>query len=154
MFSKRILGFTLVELMVTIFVIGVLAAFAIPSYNEHVAKARRADAKAALMEAMSRQERFYTQYISYTDVLVGAGGCAGVACGLNLQDTNSPEDFYQLTVVATPAGCAPGGATPCRGYELKATPVSITDAKCSSLSITNNGQEKSEGSGGASYCWK
>lgn len=146
-------GFTLIELMMVVAVIAVLVAIALPSYNEQSAKARRSDAKAILMELMSRQERFYTQYLSYTTTVVGTGGCSGSACGLNMGSSSSGEGFYTVSVTATPGGCAPGTATTCRGYEMTATPVAADD-KCKTISITNTGVKKSTGSESTAYCWR
>ena len=53
-------GFTLIELMIAVAVVGILAAIAYPSYQEHVRKARRADAQTALLELAQFMERHYT----------------------------------------------------------------------------------------------
>lgn len=58
-------GFTLIELMITVVIVGILAAVAYPNYAEHVAKGRRADARARIMAAQQWMERFYTQSYSY-----------------------------------------------------------------------------------------
>lgn len=66
-------GFTLIELMVVVVVGGVLTAVAVGSYTMQVAKSRRADAKAALLDLAARQERFFTTNNTYTNVAANLG---------------------------------------------------------------------------------
>ena len=54
-------GFTLIELVIVISLIGILAMIAIPAYNDSVTKARRTDGQSALMDLMVRQERYFTE---------------------------------------------------------------------------------------------
>lgn len=146
-------GFTLVELMIVVVVVAVLAAIALPAYDEQSKRGRRADGKAFIMDIASRQERFYTQYSSYTNVLVGPGGCVGAACGLNYSENASPEGLYTAAMALLPAGCAVGGASPCIRYTITITPTT-SDPKCTTLTLTNTGEEDSTGSGDADYCWR
>ena len=58
-------GFTLIELMITVAVVGILAAIAYPAYTNQIAKGRRAECRAGLYQAMQQQERYYTQFNAY-----------------------------------------------------------------------------------------
>lgn len=99
-------GFTLIELMIAVAVVGILAAIAYPSYMDSIRKARRADAKSALLDAVHRQERFFTENNQYTNVLVGPSGCTGSACGLGLSSATTTDGYYTLALnaVANAAG--------------------------------------------------
>jgi type IV pilus assembly protein PilE len=65
-------GFTLIELMITVAIVGVLAAVAYPAYTDQVRKGRRADARAAVMSLLQQQERYMTQRNTYKDFTFAA----------------------------------------------------------------------------------
>jgi type IV pilus assembly protein PilE len=65
-------GFTLLELMIVVAVVGILAAVAVPSYIDSVRKGKRAEARTALSELMIQQERFFTQKNTYASFAAGA----------------------------------------------------------------------------------
>ncbi|MCZ6832021.1 MAG: type IV pilin protein [Gammaproteobacteria bacterium] len=137
-------GFTLIEIMVVLVILGILAAITLPSYQSSVAKSRRADAKAALLDLSARSEKFFAQNNSYTTE-VSAGS------GLALGRTTSMEGYYNLTVAA----CGGGAITRCYLLTAAATGVQSDDLFCSSLSLDSVGRKTAKDSGGASvdHCW-
>ena len=112
-------GFTLIELMITVAIIGILAAIAYPSYQNYTKQTRRSDAQIALTQAANQQERYFTECNIYTSNL---GGTRTNTCNGALgYGTTSPEGHYTLSPAAgtIAAGCT---AYTC-GYTLIATPV-------------------------------
>ena len=65
-------GFTLIEIMIVVAIVGILAAIAIPSYFDSVRRSARADARASMLTMMQQQERFFTQNNTYQIVSAGA----------------------------------------------------------------------------------
>ena len=84
-------GFSLIEVMIVLVIIGVLMLVAVPGYQESMKKSRRADGMRDLIELTARQERFYAQYSRYTDDIDSKDG-------LNLERTTSAEGHYNLEV--------------------------------------------------------
>ncbi len=66
-------GVTLLELMIVVVIIGILTAIAYPSYRQYAAKAKRNEAKAALLQIATLQERFYLQNNTYTENMTNLG---------------------------------------------------------------------------------
>lgn len=86
-------GFTLLEMVVVVAVIGILLGIAIPSYQNYVIRSNRTEGQALLSDAAARQERYYSQN-------PGVGYTKDVA-KLGMSSANSPNNLYNLTI-ATP----------------------------------------------------
>lgn len=151
--TKSAQGFSLIELMIAVVIVAILAAVAIPSYQEHIQKGKRADGKAFLLDIASRQERFYTQFSSYTSVLKRPASCSGPACGLGLSVNTSPDKYYTVSLSATPSGCSTAG-TLCTGFSATATPSGWSDDKCGALTYNHTASKSAAGPQPADYCWR
>jgi type IV pilus assembly protein PilE len=145
-------GFSLIELMVAVAIIGILAALAYPSYTRYVSEARRSDATINLTRIAALQEKFYTQCGRYADNLTGANincpGPAGVTASLNanLAGNLTRDGHYTITVVVVPG---PGGAAGGGGFTLTAQPAglqAIRDAAfCNTYTIDQTGLKNAQG---------
>lgn len=141
----QIKGFTLIELMVVIAIVGILAGFAYPSYMDSVTRSRRADGKVALLNLAQRIERYYSENNTYANVAASVGG----------SPQNSPEGFYTLSIQV------PNPATG-NGYLVSAIPQNgqqQADTACQSFTYTHQGIESiAPGPSGiptstAALCW-
>jgi type IV pilus assembly protein PilE len=133
-FLKRSSGFTLIELMTAVAVIGILSAIAYPSYTEYAKRAKRADGKAGLLSLQLTQEKYRANHTSY----------AAALSDLGITDSDSPDKHYTLAVTA-----ADSTATT---YTVTATPK-FTDANCGTLGINQAGVKTVTGSESVSNCW-
>jgi type IV pilus assembly protein PilE len=116
-------GFTLIEVMIVVAVIGILAAIAYPSYTEHVRKTQRAEAAAALLDTAQLVERGFSQTGSYSD----PGGKTTSAFVISYGDGDASDGGYLLT--STGAGVLVGDD--CETMTINALGVKTPDdAKC------------------------
>ena len=93
MTRKQSAGFSLLELLVVVAIIGILATVAIPAYEGQVSKSRRVDGQEFLMDVMARQERYYSNNNTYTTDLTQLGLADEDGDGL----IETREEFYSVT---------------------------------------------------------
>ena len=128
-------GFTLIELMVVVAVIGILAAIAYPSYQEHLRNSRRAQAMADLSELAVTMERYHSVNNTYANAVLAfeASPRSGTAAYSLALDGEATASAFKVT-----AKPVTGGAQ-------------VND-KCGTLSLDQAGV-KGHSSGTASECW-
>ena len=127
----EISGLTLVELLVVLVIIGILGAIAVPTYQQHTLRARRTEAKTALLQLAANQERHYLQHNTYTDDLAALGFAAGV----------SDRGIYTLSVPAADASGYEAAAVPTPGGGFDGVNVSRDEA-CSRFTIDALGRRR------------
>jgi type IV pilus assembly protein PilE len=146
-------GFTLIEVMIVVAIIALIVAIAYPSYLEHVARSKRAQAQAAIMKTLQLQERFYTVNGTYATnaqlpTLFGLASGATVHSGENAADADLA--WYTIAV-NNPAGCT--DLTVC--VNVIATPkAGYTDDNCGTLTQNTVGLRTESGTKDVAYCFK
>lgn len=125
-------GFTLIELMIAVAIVAILAVVALPSYQEHVRKSRRAEAQAYLMAVAGRQQQFLVDTRAYGATLTDVG--------IAMPDSVASGYDVTLTVVAGPPPA----------FSLTAAPkADQASERCGTLSIDQAGTKGAAVAG----CW-
>ena len=151
-------GFTLVELIVAMVILSILAAIAIPSYSQYVLKSHRTEAKAALMDAASLEERYFSTSNLYTQ--------NPIQLGYGVATTPVPvgTGYYIISIInafppTVPTAAVPGG-TPAT-FNITAVPapgsMQVKDTACASFTIDSTGKQTALNSGGidnTANCWQ
>ena len=121
-------GFTLVEVLITLSIVGVLSSIAIGNYSRYVQESRRADGRLALVDASQSMERCVAVNLSYRN------------CALEEIYETSPEKNYSISLVAA-------GST----YTVTATGLGQQshDEDCNIMSLNNEGVREPE----SANCW-
>lgn len=140
-------GFTLVEALVVLALFSILAGIAWPSYSALKLKARRSEARAALLQAMQQQERYFTasgRYAEFSRVAPhGFIWYSGVAA-----DSSSHELQAQACVDASIEECVQITATP----GTQAVNRGAADAQCGALRLNSRGERGADGD--VALCWQ
>lgn len=132
-------GFTLIELMVVVAIVGIIAAIALPSYNEHVRQGRRGEAMRGVSEMQLALERWRAECPTYG---------TNAACPGTYPSTGNVASPYYSFAIAVPAGTAGGSS-----YTVTATPVGKQAGdSCGNLIGNNTGKQKPSWTPGGAGC--
>jgi type IV pilus assembly protein PilE len=128
---RKLSGFTLIELVVTMVIAAILAAIAIPAYSNYVLKAHRTEAKTALLDLASLEERYFSVNNAYTATPANLGYTAFGA------GTTIGSGYYSIAAPVV-TGATPGVPAT---YSLSATAVGyqLKDTQCQSFTLTQAG---------------
>ena len=155
--SRRSAGFTLLELMITVVIIGILASIALPSYRSYVLRSNRAAVRAMLVDIAAKQEVEALKSGAYASdfnfYLRGSNAAMNVgltrffitSSGLT-QAVATGESVYQIDLLTTNVGSSS------RSFTLTATAIGnqTQDSDCLTLSVNSAGQRLP---GAGSACW-
>ena len=135
-------GFSLIEIIIVVVIVGILATIALPAYQDSVRKGQRSDAKAGLLGVASRMEQFMLDRGTYT---------------VDMEDLGYDDDPMVTTeahYTIDAAACADGTIATC--YVLTATPQTTSpqsgDAACTTFVLSRSGAKSATGSN-ADECW-
>jgi type IV pilus assembly protein PilE len=135
MFSSKQIGFTLIEILITVAIIGILSAVAYPSYTDYITQSNRTEAKRELARIANKMEQYYVDHRTYTSsmILLGLGADPYITeTGRYSIDTSEQgTSSFKLTATA-------------RGTQSSADP------DCTTLSIDQTGQKTAE----STHCWE
>ena len=140
-------GFSLIELLIVLGIMGVLSLIATPRYNDYITRAHRTDGQLALFELANRMERYYFDNNDYSTARIGGHGPHTI-----LSSEQSAGGHYKLSIEGASASA----------YRLQATPIGVQatrDAQCQSLTLTHAGKKNIEKGptgmpkGTALNCW-
>lgn len=124
---KQANGFTLIELMITVSIVGILAMIALPAYRDHIVRSKRSSAQAQMLDVANREQQYLLANRLYASCTTLSNGCT--ALSFTLQD--EVKDNYQMKVDTTDDPPA---------YTITFTPISGTSqANDGSLTLTSEG---------------
>lgn len=131
---KRKKGFSLIELMITVVVVGIVAAVAYPSYQQYLRRGARAEAQAQMMDIAARQGQFLIDNRAYA--------ASVAALGVSIPSSVSTKYTIAIATVAAPPT-----------FTITATPVSGSSQAsdtCGTLTLNSAGAKAASGTG---TCW-
>lgn len=151
--QRRNAGFTLIELMVAVAIVGILVRLAYPAYTQSVLKSHRAEAKSALLDLAAREERYFSTTNTYTSTGTALGYASGttLTAAAPLQVMTGSASYYSLSVQV------PDPAAPASSPSFLATATAVNsqvgDTKCKDYSLSQSGVQTVSGTDPPGNCW-
>ena len=146
-------GFTLIELMIAVAIVGILATIAATSYQRQVMQSHRTDARTALLDLAGREEKLFSTTNQYSAIPSVVGyGTATTAVSFPVGSSNG-NNYYNV-LITTPDPAQPGNLN---SYTITATPIpgsqQAADTTCTSLTVNQLGQQTATPSANTATCW-
>jgi type IV pilus assembly protein PilE len=142
-------GFTLIELMIAVVIVSILAAVALPSFQDQIIRSRRAEGKTALLRAAQLLERNYTVNNTYVTDLAPLHGLAANAPVYSGENPAIAAGNYTITATNQPCGQI------AQCYTLTATQNgAFRDPRCGDLTVTSTGVRGASGPETVERCWQ
>ena len=144
---SRSAGFTMIELMIVVVIIGILAAMGYPSYRGYIVRTQRGVAKSTMTQVLDRQAQFFVDNKAFATDLTNLGfGTNPFAIDRKGKEitTSSTDRTYNIQL----SGASATSFTLQAVHQLK---QATEDSACGTLSITNEGVRTASGSG--TKCW-
>lgn len=137
-------GFTLIEVMVVVAIIGILSAIALPQYNDYIIRSRIPEAISALSDARVRMEQYFQDNRFYND-----DGTASTTCGIPVPPSTSASYFTYSCVASGGAGQAylltATGQNSMQGFSYSVNQVNVRKSAIAAGSVWPTTPEKN--------CW-
>lgn len=140
---RRTGGFTLIEILLVVAILGILAAIAYPSYLDQIRKSRRAEGKGLLMETAQALEKCRALYGAYNPQDAANNDLCPAETAVTGAGISSPGGFYVVTATAGPTATT---------FTLQAAPQQA-DPECGNLTLQQNGTQNKTGTGTLDDCW-
>jgi type IV pilus assembly protein PilE len=151
---RRPRGFTLIELVIAMLIAATLAAIAIPAYSNYARKARRVEAKTALLDIGALEERYFSVQQVYSTSLtdMGYGAGATVNVGGGYYSVAAPTVNVAIAPTATTAGSP-------ANWSVVATAINdqLKDTTCRTFTVTSGGSQTAADSSNndtTATCWR